>query len=48
LGWQRAEAELTALIRSGLVKIFDLQNAGHFVHIDNPQGILKMMREDFA
>lgn len=48
LGWQRVQTELAALVTSGLVKTFELQNAGHFVHIDNPQGILEMMREDFA
>lgn len=48
LGWQRVQTELEPLLKSGSVKTFDLQNAGHFVHIDNPQGILEMMREDLA
>lgn len=49
LEWKGQVAEpLKELVTLGNIREFILPNAGHFVHIDNPHGILDMMEVDFA
>jgi pimeloyl-ACP methyl ester carboxylesterase len=47
--WQgEIQRLLSELVSAGFVKEFTLPHSGHFVHMDNAQGILEMMQKDFA
>lgn len=41
-------AKIKALSREGNVHLLCLPQSGHWVHIDNPKGVLDMMGQDFA
>lgn len=48
-GWNGPIASsLSTLISTGKITVFDLARSGHFVHVDNPQGIIEVMTGDFA
>ena len=48
---RRAETNSAAhaeLERSGQTKVHVLPNAGHWLHVDNPRGLMAMMLPSFA
>jgi pimeloyl-ACP methyl ester carboxylesterase len=47
--WQGAvSGPIGRLASAGIIEVFDLPDSGHYVHIDNPLGILDLMQQDFA